>query len=243
MVSRNSPRYPTAGHPWERDPGAPRRLLPPPSGTGTATPIHEFVFATAAYESGDWESASLLPANLIDSLARYTTLPVAPKGVFVPLAAPEVLEYPFLWLTGHLPVRFTSAERSNLEKYVKRGGFIVIDDHNHDIDGVFHKTANEEITRVFGKGALVAIPAKHELYSIFFPFDDGAPATTHELNGWGDNLLHPLLHGITVSGRIGLIYSSKDYSSEWNFHPDSKRFLSNDPTRFGVNLIVYALTR
>jgi hypothetical protein len=43
--------------------------------------------------------------------------------------------------------------------------------------------------------------------------------------------------------RIGVLYSSKDYSSEWNYSPDSKRFSTVDNTRFGVNIIVYALTR
>ena len=43
-------------------------------------------------------------------------------------------------------------------------------------------------------------------------------------------------------GRIGVLYSSKDYSSEWGYHPDSKRFQSVDNTKFAVNIVVYALT-
>ncbi|MCU0618175.1 MAG: DUF4159 domain-containing protein [Gemmatimonadaceae bacterium] len=39
-----------------------------------------------------------------------------------------------------------------------------------------------------------------------------------------------------------MLYSNKDYASEWNFHPDNKRFMGKDPTRFGVNIVVYALT-
>ena len=37
--------------------------------------------------------------------------------------------------------------------------------------------------------------------------------------------------------------STGDYSSEWNYSPDAKRFSTVDNTRFGVNIIVYALTR
>jgi hypothetical protein len=48
---------------------------------------------------------------------------------------------------------------------------------------------------------------------------------------------------VMQGGRISLLYSSKDYSSEWNYHPESKRFNAVDNTRFGVNIIVYALTR
>jgi hypothetical protein len=203
--------------------------------------MRPFVFATAQYESGDWESAPSLPANLIDSVARYTRIEVEPSGVNVPLGEPAVFNYPFLWLTGHLPVRFSARERANLKQYVERGGFLVIDDHNHDINGAFHQTAHEEINRAFGK--MTRLPKHHELYRCFFAFEDGPPNTHHELNGWGDDLLHPYLDAVLVNGRIGLLYSSKDYSSEWDFPPDRKRFMTEDVTRFGVNLIVYALSR
>jgi len=118
---------------------------------------------------------------------------------------------------------------------------LVVDDHNHDIDGEFHKSATEELRRALGP--LVELPNTHELYRAFFTFDDGPPTTAHEMNGWGDNLVHPHLTAHLRNGRIGVLYSNKDYSSEWSYHPDNKRFLAVDNTRFAVNLVVYALTR
>jgi hypothetical protein len=203
--------------------------------------VSEFVFATAQYESGDWDSAPMVPANIIDSIARYTDIPVAPTGRIVPLGSDEVLHYPLLYLTGHLPVRFTAQERRTAQKYLARGGLLFVDDHNHDIDGMFHKTAVEELQRL--AGPLRKLPNNHPLYTVHFEFPDGPPNTSHELNGWGDNLLHPYLMGAVDDGRLTILYSNKDYSSEWNFHPDNKRFYSVDNTRFGVNLVVYALTR
>lgn len=200
-----------------------------------------FVFATAQYESGDWDSAPLVPANVIDSVARYTSLPVAPQGVAVPLASDASLGHPLLYLTGHLPVRFTPQEAETVRRYCARGGLLFIDDHNHDIDGAFHKTVREEITRLVGP--LRPLPNTHDLYRCFFTFEQGPPATSHEMNGWGDNLVHEQLDAVVVDGRIRVLYSNKDYSSEWSYHPDNKRFLSVDNTRFAVNLVVYALTR
>lgn len=208
-----------------------------------------FIFATLQYESGDWDSAPLVPANVIDAVARYTDIPVAPSGAIVPLASRDVLRYPFTYLTGHLPVRFSPAERANLAEYVRRGGFLFVDDHNHDIDGQFHKTVTEELARVCGP--LVDLPKDHALYRAFFEFPDGPPTTSHELNGWGDNLVHRNLLAVLTGrrtdgptgGRIGVLYSNKDYSSEWSYHAVNKRFMSVDNTRFAVNLVVYALTR
>jgi hypothetical protein len=183
----------------------------------------------------------MLPANVIDSIARYTSLPVRPQGITVPLSSEAVFAYPLLFLTGHLPVRFTTREADVLRTYLLRGGLLFVDDHNHDVDGAFHKTVREEIRRV--AGPLVPLPNTHELYRSFFVFENGPPTTSHEMNGWGDNLVHEQLDAVLRNGRIAVLYSSKDYSSEWSFHPDNKRFLSVDNTKFAVNLVVYALTR
>jgi len=217
--------------------------------SGGASP---FVFATAQYESGDWDSAPLVPANVIDSLARYTALDVAPQGVVVPLASEALFRHPLVYMTGHLPVRFTAAERRNLRRFAVRGGILFVDDHNHDVDGVFHRTAVTELRDTFAEiGPLAPLSNAHALYRAFFTFAEGPPTTSHELNGWGDNLVHPQLHAVLAPSagrrqpdraRIAVLYSNKDYSSEWNYHPDNKRFLSIDNTRFAVNLVVYALT-
>lgn len=199
----------------------------------------EFVFATARYESGDWDSAPLVPANVIDSVARYTEISVAPSGAVIALSDDRMLQYPFLFLTGHLPVRFSDAEKRNVRRFVDRGGMLFVDDHNHDINGVFHKTATDEIAHAIAP--LTELPNDHALYASFFKFD-GPPTTSHELNGWGDNLVHKHLFAVERAGRIAVLYSNKDYSSEWNYHPDNKRFMSVDNTRFAVNLVVYALT-
>ena len=203
--------------------------------------MSEFVFATAQYESGDWDSAPLVPANVIDSIARYTSIDVAPTGAIVALSSRDIFRHPLMYLTGHLPVRFTAAERANVSEFVRRGGFLFVDDHNHDIDGAFHKTATEEIAR--SVAPLVEVPNDHPLYRAFFHFEEGPPTTSHELNGWGDNLVHKHLQGVMRDGRIAVLYSNKDYSSEWGYHPDNKRFLAVDNTKFAVNLVVYALTR
>jgi len=201
----------------------------------------DFIFATAQYDSGDWDSAPLVPANIIDSVARYTSIDVAATGVIVPLGSRDLFKYPLVYLTGHLPVRFSESERTTLREYCARGGLLFVDDHNHDVDGEFHKSATEEIARAVGP--LKDLPNDHALYRSFFPFADGPPTTSHELNGWGDNLVHKHLQAVLRGDRLAVLYSSKDYSSEWNYHPDNKRYFSVDNTKFGVNLVVYALSR
>ena len=134
----------------------------------------------------------------------------------------------------------TLTERRNFQTYVKNGGFVMVDDCNHDIDGLFARSFEAEITRSFGAKALQKLPATHPIYRSFFKFD-GPPPTGLELNGWGDDLVHDYLKGITVDGRLGLLYSNKDYGCEWDYDWKNKRFLAEDNTKFAVNIVIYAL--
>ena len=203
----------------------------------------DFVFTRLQYESGDWNIVDLrMPSNLLDSLVAYTTLAIAPQEVAVPLSSREVMDAGFCYLSGHKLVQFTDRERENFEAYVKRGGFVFVDDCNHDIDGLFAKSFEAQMAAIFGPDALKKIPNDHPLYRAFFIFDRGPPTTSFELNGWGDDLVHDYLKGIEINGRLAVVYSNKDYGCEWDYDFRNKRFLAEDNTKFGVNLAVYAMT-
>ena len=44
-----------------------------------------------------------------------------------------------------------------------------------------------------------------------------------------------------IEGRLAVLYSNKDYGCEWDYEWENRRFLAHDNTRFGVNIIAYAL--
>lgn len=203
--------------------------------------MSEFVFSRLQYDSGDWDLVDpRMPANLLDSLVAYTTLPVSPREAVVSLASAELFDAPFVYLSGRKLVQFSNAERSNFEAYVRRGGFVFADDCNHDIDGLFAKSFEAQMAAIFGAEALHRLPKDHPIYRSFFRFD-GPPTTSYELNGWGDDLVHDYLKAIEIDGRIGVLYSNKDYGCEWDYDFRNKRFLAEDNTRFGVNIIAYAV--
>lgn len=201
---------------------------------------YDFYFTRLMYESGDWDVDQRMPSNILHSLVQYTTLRVDPVERIVPLADAKMLEAPFCYLAGHKLVQFSKEERNNFEQYVRNGGFVFVDDCNHDIDGLFARSFEEQMQAIFGAGALKKILNNHPLYSSFFRFD-GPPATSVELNGWGDDLVHDYLKAVEQNGRIGVLYSNKDYGCEWDYDFRNKRWLAQDNTRFAVNIIMYAL--
>jgi hypothetical protein len=117
----------------------------------------------------------------------------------------------------------------------------LVDDCNHDIDGLFAKSFEAQMSSLFGAQALKKISNNHPIYSSFFKFEKGPPTTSFELNGWGDDLIHDYLKAIEVKGRIGVLYSNKDYGCEWDYDFRNKRFLAEDNTKFAVNIVLYAM--
>ena len=203
----------------------------------------EFVFARLRYDSGDWDYNPKVAANVLNSIVEYTTIPVYPEEIVITADSEELLSFPFLFMTGHKLVRFNDKERGSLARFVERGGFLFSDDCNHDIAGLYATSFEQEMRRIFpGARTLDKIPHTHGIYKAFFQFPDGPPQTAHELNGWGDDLVHDYLRAVERRGRIGVLYSNKDYGCEWDYDWRNKRFQRDDNTRFAVNIVVYAMS-
>lgn len=202
----------------------------------------DFFFTRLQYLSGDWDVDQRMPSNLLNSLVEYTTVDVDTKERVVALDDHEMHYSPFCYLSGHKLVQFSARERDNFESYLRHGGFVFVDDCNHDIDGLFARSFEAQMGAIFGQQALKKIPNDHDLYRSFFQFEKGPPTTAFELNGWGDDLVHDYLKAIEIDGRIAVLYSNKDYGCEWDYDFRNKRWLAEDNTKFGVNIVMYAMT-
>lgn len=201
----------------------------------------KFFFTRLMYESGDWDTDQRMPSNLLHSLVEYTTLPLNTEEQIVSLSSEKIFRSPFCYISGHKLVQFNTQEQKIFKSYIERGGFVFADDCNHDIDGLFAKSFESQMAELFGENSLIKIPNDHSIYNVFFNFK-GPPTTSQELNGWGDDLVHDYLKAIVINGRIAVLYSNKDYGCEWDYDFRNKRWYKNDNTRFGVNIVMYALT-
>ena len=201
----------------------------------------KFTFTRLRYRSGDWDTDQRMPSNILNSLIEYTTIPINLEEKVIDLSSNDLFLSPFCYLSGHKLVQFDGQEKANFKKYVQNGGFVFVDDCNHDIDGLFAKSFETQMSALFGASALKKIPNSHAIYKSFFTFEKGPPTTSFELNGWGDDLVHDYLKAIFINGRIAVLYSNKDYGCEWDYDHRNKRFLAEDNTKFGVNIIVYAM--
>ena len=202
----------------------------------------KFFFTRLQYNSGDWNTDQRMPSNILHSLVQYTNIEVDTEEKVISLESEEIYKSPFCYLSGHKLVAFSKEENKHFTNYVNNGGFVFVDDCNHDIDALFAKSFEEQMNKSFGTGSLKKIPNNHPIYRSFFTFDDGPPVSSQELNGWGDDMIHDYLKAIEINGRIAVLYSNKDYGCEWDYDYRNKRWLSVDNTKFAVNIIIYALS-
>jgi hypothetical protein len=177
----------------------------------------EFVFARLRYDSGDWDFNPKVAANVLNSIVEYTNVPVYRDEVVIDANSEELGAFPFLFMTGHKLVRFSTRERERLREHLSRGGLLFSDDCNHDIAGLYATSFEREASLIFpAPHRLAKLPTSHALYRSFFQFPEGPPQTSHELNGWGDDMVHDYLKGVETDGRLSVLYSNKDYGCEWD---------------------------
>lgn len=194
-----------------------------------------FAIARLKYAGGgDWYNDPSAEVNLLTFVARTTGIATNPRYQFVDIADDQVFSYPFLFMTGHGNIAFTSGEARRLRAYLENGGFLYADD-DYGMDRPFRR----EIKKVFPDKELVELSFDYGLYHCQFEFPTGPPKT-HEHNGKS-----PQGFGIFSNGRLVLYYTYESNPSDgWadpeaHNDPEAKR---QEALRFGTNLVVWVLT-
>ena len=197
--------------------------------------VTRLTIARLQYDGGgDWyANPSSLP-NLLEAIAKRTSLRVDRTEAQVTLMDDRLWDYPFLHMTGHGNVRFSDAEVERLREYLTRGGFLHVSD-NYGLDESFRR----EIRRVFPDRSLVDVPLSHPIYHIVYDFPRGVPKI-HEHDGKPARGL-----GIFLGDRLAVYYDYEaDLGDGWEdpeVHKDPPA-LHEAALRMGVNLFVYAVT-
>lgn len=181
---------------------------------------------------GDWYSNPTALPNLatfcnqeIKTAIDVTIASVTPSSV-------DLFDYPYVHMTGHGNVFFSSEDVENMRNYLLSGGFLHIDD-NYGMDTY----VRNEIDKLFPDHELIELPGNHPIFTYAFPFPNGLPKI-HE----HDNQ-RPQAFGITIEGRLVLLYTfESDLGDGWespeihNDPPDVRR----KALQMGANIIKYA---
>lgn len=184
---------------------------------------------------GDWYANldTSLP-NLIQFCNETLKTGIHPEQAVVEAGSPELFNYPFIHMTGHGNVIFSSQEAENLRKYLMAGGFLHISDNYGMNDFI-----RPQLKKIFPELDLVELPFSHPVYHQKFDFPNGLPKV-HE----HDNKA-PQGFGLIYKGRLVCFYDYEcDLGDGWEspeVHNDSPE-ARQKALRMGANLISYAFT-
>ncbi|HQF28617.1 MAG TPA: DUF4159 domain-containing protein [Bacteroidia bacterium] len=182
---------------------------------------------------GDWyANLETSLKNLVNFCNQNLGTTINPEQAIVEVGSPELFNYPFVHMTGHGNVVFSTAESDNLRKYLTGGGFLHISD-NYGLD----KFIRPQMKRVFPELEFVEIPFSHPIFHQKFDFPNGLPKI-HEHDGTA-----PQGFGLFYNGRLVCFYDYEcDLGDGWEdreVHKDSEENRLK-ALKMGANLIQYA---
>jgi hypothetical protein len=193
-----------------------------------------YQFAVAKYNGGgDWYSNPTSLPNLVKFCCESMGMNLDPAVPYVEVGSSELFNYPFIHLTGHGNVVFSSADAENLRRYLMGGGFLHIDD-NYGLD----QFIRPQMKKVFPELDFVELPFSHPIYHQQFEFPRGLPKI-HE----HDNQA-PQGFGLLYEGRLVCFYTYEcDLGDGWEdpeVHNDSEE-VRKKALQMGANIVRFAL--
>ncbi len=179
---------------------------------------------------GDYYANPTSLPNLINFCNQNLGTNISKEVPYVDAGSKDIFLYPFVHMTGHGNVVFSSAETENLRNYVLAGGFLHIDD-NYGMD----EFIRVELKKVFPNDELVELPFNHPIFNQKYKFN-GLPKI-HEHDG-----KRPQAFGIILDGRLAVLYTHEtDLGDGWEdpqVHNDSPE-KRKEALQMGANILMY----
>ncbi|MEJ2648546.1 MAG: DUF4159 domain-containing protein [Sedimentisphaerales bacterium] len=149
----------------------------------------------------------------------------------------EINRYPFLFMTDENEFIFTQTQKNNLREYIRRGGFIFMDDCVVLSGGdFFYQSAYRLLEDVFGRNSVKRVPNEHEIFH-----------NVYDLGSIGLPYMQGFDHGargVYDGDRLAIFLSSNDIHCGWcdntciHFGP----IKYEQSLQMGINIIMYAIS-
>lgn len=219
--------------------------------------VKGFVYLATAWGNDlkpTFPSAAKAIPTLVDAINAQTGITArVDDHLFIDSA--ELFRTPFVYITADEAFELTEREIKSLGEYMQRGGFIFAD---NAVPTAEYGPAEASLRQMFRdalgvQGQLQRIPNSHPIYHSFYDFD--GPPVGEEMGGstlsgsssgvrisyeGGTFVPKPVyfLEGVFLKDRLVAIYSDKGYCHMW-----AKNFGNEPQLRFGINVVIFALTQ
>lgn len=172
-------------------------------------------------------------------LKETTALVPNPDGNIFALDEPELFRYPVLYLCEPGFWTLTDKEAQSLREYLKKGGFLIVDDF---VSQHWYNFA-DQMRKVLPDGRLVELDSSHPIFDSFFKVDPVIFKHPYF------SFVTPVYYGIfedndPTKRLLAIINYNHDVGEYWEWSDEG--FVPIDQTneayKLGVNYVMYALT-
>lgn len=176
--------------------------------------------------------------HLNDYLKRSTTLNVEEASFrIVELGSDEVFQYPFAYVSEPGEMELTDQEVVNLREFIKRGGFVLVD----DFDGPDQwEQMRSQVQRALPDRQFAPVSIDHNVFRTHFVLDD-----LQRMAGYvpGGSIQY---YGLfNDDGSIAILAGlNNDLANFWDWYGTARMPLepAADAFRLGTNAVLYSMT-
>ena len=180
---------------------------------------------------GDWYANPTSLPNLVKFCNKNIKTNLSTDIATVEVGSKQLMNYPFVHITGHGNIIFTAQEADNLRNYLISGGFLHISD-NYGLD----QFIRPQMKKVFPNLEFIELPFSHKIYHQKYNFNNGLP----KIHQHDDTPAQG--YGIIYEGRLVCFYDYEcDLGDGWedaDVHNDSN-VKRQKALQMGANIISY----
>lgn len=177
------------------------------------------------------KSSVCFSEEFLSTVAGETSVNTSRKFKPVKLADREIFHFPFAVITGEGAFTLTEDERKNLKQYLEKGGFLLASAGCSSKE--WGDSFAHEIETIFPEHKIAEVPMDHPIFRTVFDIQ------RLDMKHGGE----AKLYGLTLSGKIVLIYSPDGLNDTGTMHGccccGGNEI--NDSQKVNANILVYAL--
>jgi len=198
--------------------------------------VGSFTYRLTVGHLYEWNTDPTAIPGILSELAKRSGVKARMEFKAIGLDDPRLMRNPVLMMTGNRGFLLTQPEIENLRRYLEGGGVLYMDDC-----GGADYSLRRMMKQVLPDAELQKLEPAHPLFREAYKLD-GVPKVVDLYRG------PALCFGAKIGDRLAVIYTyDTDLPCAWERYPDGSYVHAVDPkkreaaTRFGVNVLLYAL--
>lgn len=192
---------------------------------------------------GDWSPDPTALVHFAEYLRDQFQLSLVTAYKPVRLDERELAASPIAYITGHYAIKFSEVQQTALRAYLRRGGFVLAD----ACCGrpAFDQSFRAMIAEAFPGESFELLSPEHALLAGNPGFKIDRITYKPTAQAETPDLSTPQLWGLTLGGRLALIYSPYSLGCGLDGHKcfNCRGVVDDDAKRIAANIVLFALTR